>query len=103
MFTLQDTADAPPQMLLVSPEHQHQTWVNLLEKASPKWPIHHILRSPRVMVTHQSSLPTVEIPVPKGIHDELTRHSYTTIRTLPQKNNTPHWVPIVAQGWFLRQ
>ena len=48
---------------------------NLLKKASPNWQIHFILRSPLITVTHQSSLPTVEIPVPKGIHDELIRHS----------------------------
>ena len=75
---------------------------NLLKKASPNWPIQHILRKPLITTTHQSTLHLIDIPAPNGIHHiEQIRHSNTTTRKLPQKNNTPHWVPIVAQGWSL--
>ena len=56
------------------------------------------------MVTHQSSphVTNADIPEPKGIPCvEQIWHSSSLSDGM--KINTPHWVPIVAKVWFLRQ
>ena len=54
MFTLQDTADTPPQMPLDNPEIT-SSMSNLLEKALQKEQNTHILKKSLKMVTHQAT------------------------------------------------
>ena len=54
MFTLQNTGDAPPQMLLDNPEFM-LNMSTLLEKASQNWLDTHVPKKSLKMVTHQAT------------------------------------------------
>ena len=99
-------------MLLVTPEPQHIPQVThsgeccLIGQKSTN------LGESLNLVTHHKTLyHHVEIPLPTGIHSELSRHSnrkhlpkgmptHNLLTAWIQMDNAPHWAPIVAQGWF---
>ena len=102
MFTLQDTANAPPQMLLDNPEYTiHMS--SLLEKALQNGPKAHVPKKSLERDTHQAA------PLPGDVRylmgSTASNRSGTLLEcyNLPQKNDAPHWVPIVTQGCFLGQ
>ena len=106
-YTLQGIAGTPPQMLLITPEllllpgvtysgeycQISQKIINSgksLEQSHSPQTIHHY----------------IEIPQPSGIHSELMRHFkqgeiFTISLAYNKMDNAPHWVPTVAEGWFM--
>ena len=102
MFTLQDTANAPPQMLLDNPEFT-SSMSSLLEKASQNRQNTHAIEKSLEMVTCQAN----PYGCPKIQWDPLHRTDQALLQeshNRPQKNNdAPHWAPIVTQGCFLGQ
>ena len=89
MFTLQDTANAPPQMLLDNPEYTfHMS--SLLEKVMQNGPKAHIPEKSLKMDTCQASPLHVDVPVPNGIHCiEQVRHSNMNVTTCARRT-MPH-------------
>ena len=96
MFTLQDTADAPPQMPLDNPEFTTNT-SSLLKKALQNSPKSHVPEKSLKMVTLWMS------QYPMGSSALNRSGTLLECYNLPQKNDAPHCVPIVAQGCFLGQ
>ena len=98
-FTLQDTANAPPQMPLDNPEFT-SSMSSLLEKASQNGLYTHIPQE----VTQNgyssgNSLQMSQYPV--GSTALNRSGTLQECNNLPQKNSAPHWAPIVTHGRFL--
>ena len=102
MFALKDTAIAPPQMLLDHPEYTiHMS--RLLEKALQNGPnIHMYLRSRSkwkvIRLLHSIWMSQYQMGSTAWNRSCTLFECYN----LPQKNDAPHWVPVVATGVFSR-
>ena len=94
-FTLQDTANTPPQMLLDNPEFT--TYASSLHKKALQNGINrHILKKSLIAATHQRTLWKSQNPVAST----TSNRSGTLLECLniSQKNDDiPHWAPIVTQ------
>ena len=101
MFTLPDTANAPPEMPLDNHEFTSST-SSLLEKTLQNEINTHILKKSLEMVTHQAT----PYGCPKHSVGSITLNRSGTLQeshNWPEKNSAPHWAPIVTQGCFLGQ
>ena len=97
-FTLQDTADAPPQMLLDNPEFTSNI-SSLLKKASQNGLNTHIPEKLLKVVTHQATPCRCPITPWDPLH--WTDQTLPECYNFRQKNDSaPHWVPIIIQGCF---
>ena len=97
-FTLQDTANAPPQMLLDNPEFTLYI-SSLLEKVLQNGLNRHALEKSPKVVTHQ----VTPHGNPKTVGSTVLNRSGTLLKCLnrSQRNDdAPHRVPIVTQGCF---
>ena len=89
MVTLQDTANAPPPMLLDNAGYTiHMS--SLLKKASQNWPKAHIPEKSLKMDNHQATPFHVDVPVPNGIHCiKQIGHSNLNVTTC-HRRTMPH-------------
>ena len=98
MFTPQDTANTPPQMLLDNLEFTAYA-SSLLKKALQNGLNRHALKKSLEVVTHQAT----PYGNPKTAGSTVLNRSGTLQNHLnrSQKNeDAPHWAPIVTQGCF---
>ena len=83
------------------------SWVKRQSRlVSPKKQKLHILMKPLGLSTCQSTLYFVDIPISRGstsLNRSGTLSQQQDRNTTKLKNNTPHWVPIVARVWSFRQ
>ena len=94
MLTLQDTADAPPQMLLDNPEFTVYM-SSLLEQVLQNGQNRHILEKSLKVVTRQ----VTPHGNPKTAGPTVLNRSGTLPEYLnrsQKNNNTPYWVPVVT-------
>ena len=98
-FTLQDIANAPPQILLDNPEFTAYM-ISLLEKALQNGLNRQILKKSLEVVTHQVT-PYGSPKIQWG--STALNRSGTLLKFLnrsQKKDDAPHWAPIVTQGCF---